>query len=119
VAGPGSGSPLLILQIRHLGGAFARTPERAGSHGAVSEPYNVFALGIPAVPELVPVIQMFFGRISAVVQHAASGRTLLNFLEFDETPDRWWTPETRARLAAAKDASDPLNTIRSNRPVRL
>jgi hypothetical protein len=117
-AGPGSGSPLLLVQVRHLGGAFAREVEGRGSHGPVTEPYSMFALGIPAVPELVPVIQMFFGRVSAAVAHVASGRTLLNFLEFDDDPGRWWSPATRERLAAAKQVSDPLQTIRSNRPVR-
>jgi hypothetical protein len=117
-AGPDSGSPLLLVQVRHLGGAFARDVEGRGSHGPVTEPYSLFALGIPAVPELVPVIEMYFGRVSAAVAHVASGRTLLNFLEYDEDPGRWWSPATRERLAAAKQAADPLQTIRSNRPVR-
>jgi hypothetical protein len=116
--GPESGSPLTIVQIRHFGGAFATEREGGGSHGPVSEPYNLFALGIPAVPELVEPIEIFFGRLSAAVAHVASGRTLLNFLEFDEDPGRWWTPATRERLFAAKQVSDPLHTIRSNRPVR-
>ena len=60
--GPDSGSPLTIVQIRHFGGAFAADREGRGSHGAVTEPYNVFALGVPAVPELVAPIEMFFGR---------------------------------------------------------
>jgi hypothetical protein len=76
------------------------------------------AIGVPAVPELVGVIEMFFGRLSAAVAHVASGRNLLNFLEYDEDPGRWWTPATRERLFAAKQVSDPLHTIRSNRPVR-
>ena len=115
--GPDSGSPLTIVQIRHLGGAFAADRDGRGSHGPVTEPYNVFALGVPAVPELVAPIEMFFGRVSAAVAHVASGRTLLNFLEFDEEPGKWWSPATRERLAAAKHVSDPLGTIRSNRPV--
>ncbi len=61
---------------------------------------------------------MAFGRVSAAVAHVASGRSLLNFLEFDEDPGRWWSPATRERLTAAKQVSDPLDTIRSNRPVR-
>ena len=116
--GPDSGSPLTIVQIRHFGGAFAADREGRGSHGPVTEPYNVFALGVPAVPELVAPIEMFFGRVGAAVAHVASGRTLLNFLEFDEDPGKWWSPATRERLAAAKQVSDPLQTIRSNRPVR-
>ena len=106
-----------LLMPTHLGGAFARTPEGAGSHGAVTEPYNVFALGVPVLPELVEVISVFFGRISAAVHHVASGRTLLNFQESGEDPGLWWDEETRSRLARAKRASDPLNTFRSNRPV--
>ena len=116
--GPGSGSPLTIVQVRHLGGAFAADREGRGSHGPVTEPYSLFALGIPAVPELVAPIEMSFGRLGAAVAHVASGRTLVNFLEFDEDPGRWWSPATRARLSAAKQVSDPLRTIRSNRPVR-
>jgi hypothetical protein len=116
--GPDSGSPLTIVQIRHLGGAFAADREGRGSHGKVTEPYSVFALGVPAVPELVAPIEMFFGRLSAAVAHVASGRTLLNFLEYDEDPGTWWSSETRERLAAAKQVSDPLGTIRSNRSVR-
>jgi FAD/FMN-containing dehydrogenase len=116
--GPDSGSPLTIVQIRHLGGAFAADREGRGSHGKVTEPYSVFALGVPAVRELVAPIELFFGRLSAAVAHVASGRTLLNFLEYDEDPGTWWSSETRERLAAAKQVSDPLGTIRSNRPVR-
>ena len=118
VVGPDSGSPLSIVQIRHLGGAFAAEREGRGSHGPVTETYALFALGVPAVPELVAPIEMHFGRLGAAVAHVASGRALLNFLEFDEDPGRWWSPATRKRLAAAKHVADPLGTIRSNRPVR-
>ncbi len=119
VVGPDSGSPLPIFQIRHLGGGFTRTLETAGSHGAVTEPYNLFALGVPAAPELVEVISMFFARISDAVAGVSSGRTLLNFQESGEDPGLWWNGETRSRLARAKQDSDPLSTIRSNRPVRV
>ena len=118
VVGADSGSPLPVVQIRHLGGAFAKTREGAGAHGPVTEPYNLFALGVPAVPELVEVIGMFFGRIGAAVAHLSSGRTMLNFLDGTEDPGLWWSPATRERLQHAKQASDPLHTIRSNRPVQ-
>ena len=116
--GPGSGSPLPVFQVRHLGGAFAREVDGAGAHGPVTEPYSVFALGVPVVPELMEPIKLHLGRVSASVAHLSSGRTLLNFQEHGEDPGLWWSPETRARLAEVKRASDPLDTIRSNRPVR-
>ena len=59
---------------------------RSWVHGAVSEPDNLFLLGVPAVSELVPVIEMFVGRISAAVAGVSRGRTLLNFLETGEDP---------------------------------
>ncbi len=118
--GPGSGSPLTIFQIRHLGAAFAEDVREtvAGAHGPVTEPYSVLAVGVPAVPGLVPAIQAQFGRIAAAVAPVDSGRKLLNFLDADEDPALWWSPETRARLAAAKQVADPLGIIRSNRPIR-
>ncbi len=117
VVAPGRGSPLTIFQIRHLGGALTRTPVGAGSHGPVTEPYNLFALGVPVVPELVEAISASFDRLTAAVAGAASGRTLLNFLESGQDPSLWWSSETRERLVRVKQSSDPLQTIRSNRPV--
>ncbi len=116
--GPDSQSPLPVFQIRHLGGAFAREVDGAGAHGPVTEPYSAFALGIPVVPELMEPIRIHLDRVSAAVSHLSSGRTLLNFQEHGEDPALWWSPETRARLSEVKRASDPLDTIRSNRPVR-
>lgn len=114
--GEGSGSPLPVVQLRHLGGAFARPTERGGSHGPVREPYNLFLLGIPAVPELVPAIEDCFARVDAAVADATSGRTLLNFAGARAGAD-WWSAPHRERLVRAKVEADPLGTMRSNRPV--
>jgi hypothetical protein len=116
--GPGSASPLTVFQIRHLGAAFAIPARDGGAHGPVTEPYVLFALGVPAVPELVPAIQERFLRIADAVAPVDSGRKLLNFLDPDEDPALWWSPETRTRLAAAKQTADPLGIIRSNRTIR-
>lgn len=114
----GGACPLAVVQLRHLGGAFARTSEDQGSHGPVPEPYNLFALGIPAVPELVDPIALAIEEVGAAAADHTSGRALLNFLGSDGDPGRWWSPATRERLARAKECSDPLGVIRSNRPVR-
>ena len=47
---------------------------------------------------------------------ATSDRIPLAFLG-DEHTDRWWSPQTRDRLVAAKRETDPLGIVRSNRPV--
>ena len=116
--GAGSGSPVPVVQVRHLGGAFARTPAGGGAHGPVHEPYNLFLLGIPAVPQLVPAIEACFERTGAAVADVASGRTLLNF-GGAHAHSTWWTDADRVRLVRAKGESDPLGTLRSNRPVEV
>ena len=112
-----AGTPLAALQIRHLGGAFTDVRPDQGSHGPVPEPYSLFALGIPAVPELVDPILSTFDRLGDALAGHTSGRTLLNFLGAHGDPARWWSEATRDRLVLAKAASDPAGVIRSNRPV--
>jgi hypothetical protein len=112
-----AGTPLAALQLRHLGGAFTDVAPGQGSHGPVPEPYSLFALGIPAVPELVGPLQATFERIGDTVAEHTSGRALLNFLGAHGDPGRWWSEGTRARLVRAKAAADPADVIRSNRPV--
>ena len=114
--GAGSGSPLAVFQIRHLGGAFRRVVPGQSSFGPVTEEYVMFALVIPGAPGSDLAAAGIFARLDGIVAPYGSGRTLLSFLSHESTA-RWWTPETRARLVAAKQVTDPLGVIRSNRPV--
>jgi hypothetical protein len=118
LAGPDSGTPLAVLQVRHLGGAFTDHRTEGGVHGPVPEPYNLFALGIPAVPELVAPITAAVADIDAAVTTHTSGRALLNFLGAHGDPARWWAEGTRERLSEVKRSVDPQGIIRSNRPVQ-
>ena len=114
--GAGSASPLAIFQIRHLGGAFRQVLTGQSSFGPVPEEYSMFALVIPGPPGSEMAAEGIFARLDGITAPYASGRTLLAFLSH-ESSDRWWTPATRDRLVAAKQVTDPLGTIRSNRPV--
>ncbi len=114
--GAGSASPLAIFQIRHLGGAFRQVIPGQSSFGPVDEEYSMFALVVPGPPGSDMAAAGIFARLDGITAPYASGRTFLSFLSHEST-DRWWTPETRARLVAAKQVTDPLDVIRSNRPV--
>ena len=113
--GARGGTPLTIVQLRHLGGALREGGTSA--YGTIADEFMLQGIGIPAVPELVPVIEGGVAALDASVAGVSTGRAPLAFLGEDST-DRWWSPETRARLVAAKDELDPLGIIRSNRPVR-
>ena len=105
---------LTIVQVRHLGGALREGGSSA--FGTIEEEYLLQAIGIPAVPQLVPPIEAGFAALETAVASVGTGRAPLAFL--GETPtDRWWSAQTRARLVAAKQDLDPLGIVRSNRPV--
>lgn len=116
--GQGSGSPLAMIQIRHLGAAFAdRTVTNPSAFGSVEEPYALFAIGVVPFPEVAPVVDDALTRLADLVSPWSTGRSLLAFLGPDST-DRWWDEPTRTRLIAAKQQLDPFGVIRSNRPVK-
>jgi len=116
-AGAGVDTPLLLVQLRHLGGALARPSARPGAVGAVAEPYQLFALGIPAVPQLVEPLQQALGGLEAALAPWSSERQMFNFLGSSDDPSTAFTPTALGRLRAIKLERDPRGVIRSNRPV--
>lgn len=114
--GPGSGTPVTMLQLRHLGGALDDEREGRGCFGPVPEQYLVFAMAVAAVPELAEPIRAAFAGLDEVTARCSSGRAMPAFLG-ERSSDAWWSPASRARLVAAKAAADPAGIIRSNRPV--
>jgi hypothetical protein len=110
-------TPLMIVQIRHLGGALARGRAGDGPSGAVAEPYQLFALGVPMFPELAAALEMAFVGLQVALDGHLSERTFFTFLGSDSDPSRAFAPGGLDRLREIKRAVDPHGVIRSNRPV--
>ncbi len=117
VAGPGSGSPLLSVEVRHLGGALARPrPEHAALASAPGE-YALYAVGVAATPEV--------GRTSAeridLVKDAVSAWTapqmVPNFAATRRDPTSFWSKDAYARLLEVKARVDPDDLFLSNHPL--
>lgn len=117
VVGAGTETPLAVVQLRHLGGALARGTEAQGPHGAIEEQYQLFCLGVPVVPELVPAIEAAFAAVRAALAGRLSGRTTFNFLGANDDPAQAFPDGVLDRLRAVKAAVDPDGVVRSNRPV--
>jgi hypothetical protein len=115
--GADSGSPLLVVQVRHLGGALRRASEMDGPSGAVVEPYQLFALGLPMSPELSAGIELAFAALTHAMAGHFTGRTCFTFLGSDDDPTRALSPQARRRLQQVKRDVDPRGVVRSNRPV--
>lgn len=116
VAGVGSGTPLMQVQVRHVGGALAR--ERVPSAaGTAPEPYLLTGLTIVPAPELAPVVTQALDQLFTTFAPWSTGTAPLTFLDRDESIERAYSGATLDRLRAIKAAVDPAGLIRSNRPV--
>lgn len=109
--------PLMFVQIRGLGGAFADDSTAGGAVRPVTEPFQVFALGVPAVPELAAAIPHAFAAVDAALGRLASGRRMPNFIGEGQDDATGYDAERLARLQAIKRERDPKGVIRSNKPV--
>jgi hypothetical protein len=68
--GPQAGSPLLLAELAHLGGALGRPAKDAGALSHLDSDYVMFAAAIPMTPELGTTIA---GHLDAL-QDAMSAR---------------------------------------------
>ncbi len=120
-AGDRERTALVSVQLRHLGGAFAGGPGADRAAGAVAdhvaEPYLLWGLGIPMVPELVRPIQASLAALAAATAPESTGRTPLTLLAGGEDLGRVFDDASLARLRALKSSRDPAGTIRGNHPL--
>jgi FAD/FMN-containing dehydrogenase len=119
VAGAGSGSPLVELEIRQLGGALGRAQPSAIGHR--DSRFMMIAIGGTPTPEVAELVRAHHARVSEALRPFATGATYVNFLNLKEaTPERVraaYSPEDWERLVALKDRYDPENVFRFNRNI--
>jgi len=109
--------PLAMVQVRGLGGAFGEDVPTGGAVRPVPEPFQLFAMGVPAVPELAAAIPHGFAAIDAALAHVTGEHRMPNFTAADQADEAGYDAERLARLRAIKRVQDPQGVIRSNKPV--
>ena len=119
VAGAGSGSPLLSVEVRHLGGALARKSPGAGALATIDGKFAMYAVGGAVTPELGAAVRAHVEIVQAVLGPYDSGRVHLNFAAKRQRGERLFGDATYRRLQAVKAAVDPDDVFRSNHPVYL
>lgn len=103
-------SPLMTVQIRHLGGALALPSD--SPHGALGELYAAYLFGVPsdlAVAKEITAKQDYLARALPV-----SGRKPLTFLNPAESLTDALPAASIERLLRIKADRDPAGTFRSN-----
>jgi hypothetical protein len=116
-AGPGSGSPLLSIELRHLGGALARSAPEHGALDTLGGDYAMFAVGVPMSDELAAASEETFARVGEALAPYDSGRAYLNFQERPTDPARLFEQGTYRRLRAVRAEHDRDEVFRANHAV--
>ncbi len=117
VAGPGSGSPLVSMEIRHVGGALSRSSSEHGVLDTLDASFLTFGVGIVLDEETYAASRERLGLLERVFGRYATGRQYLNFTEAKTDPARFYRPGSYLRLQTVKAAVDPENVFRSNHPI--
>ena len=114
LAGPGSATPALLVELRHLGGALGRPARGRDAVGARDAAFSLFAVGVLAPPVADIMGPAVDGLVAELAQHG-TGRAFVNFhgtIRSDDDRARCWSDETYRRLQQTKQAHDPANTFR-------
>jgi FAD/FMN-containing dehydrogenase len=121
VAGAGSGSPLILLELRQLGGALARTADRLNTMGIGESKFSMNGIGPAFTPEMAEGVAGYLSGVAEATRPFQTGDTYVNFRELDgASPERVraaYAPEDYGRLVALKDRYDPHNLFCFNRNI--
>jgi FAD binding domain len=118
-AGPDAGSPLLLSEIRQLGGALARPDENGGALSSLDADFVMFGVGMPITPELGKAIESHLDHLHETMKPWAAEGGYFNFAERPCDVDAIMPPETCSRLAEVKRRWDPDGMIVANHALSL
>jgi hypothetical protein len=118
-AGPDSDSPLLLAELRHLGGALARPAEGGGALNKLDGEFVMLGIGMLMDPALKDPIEGSLDRLADAMQPWAADGGYFNYAERACDVDAILPPETCERLAHVKRSWDPDDLIRANHSVAL
>jgi FAD/FMN-containing dehydrogenase len=106
-AGPGSGSPLLLAELRHAGGAVASPPEGAGARSHLEGEFVFLGVGMAMAPEMAQPITDHIDSICEALQPWSTGGCYFNFADRPTELEKLYDAETMGRLREVKDRYDP------------
>ena len=119
VAGPDAQSLQTIVEIRQLGGAFARSPRDASALCNRDAGYALAAIGVPE-PDLADAVAAHARAVIAAVAPCSTGRQLPNFAPAADQARlaRIYDEDTLSRLAALAERHDPAGVLRTGQVAR-
>jgi len=118
VAGPGSGSPLVSVELRQLGGAVAEESPEHGAVGALDTGFALFAVGMAVDAEMRDLVEDRVAALKDALRPWTADRRYFNFGDSPGDGESFYTPETYRALQWVKTAYDPAELFRASHPIR-
>ena len=116
IAGPGVATPLLTVDLRHLGGAAGRPVDGGGVVDHLEGEFLVSAVGMAMTPEMGAAVQGAITAALAALAPFGTEHAFATFLEHKVDPSVLWGSGLD-RLRATRSAVDPHGIIRANHEV--
>ena len=113
--GPRSGAGLHIVELRHIGGALARTPQTGRAVSTADASYVLWAVSIGMPEDDATGIAETRSVVSAMEQWS-TGTRYLNFAPEDGRPEAAFSADDWARLRRVKAEVDPLDLFHTEQP---
>ncbi len=116
-AGAESGSSLLSVELRQMGGALDRSAPGDGVATFAGTSVGLFAVGMAVTPEMHAATGRDVQRVIDAMSPWDSGRDYMNFRESRSDGARLFSSDRFERLLEVKRRVDPDDLFRSNHPV--
>ena len=118
VAGPCSGSPLLSVELRQLGGAVAEPSTEHGAVGAIDAGFALVAVGMALDEEMRGFVEARVTALKAALDPWTADRGYFNFADSPKDGESLFPPDTYRGLQWVKAAYDPAELFRASHPIR-
>jgi FAD/FMN-containing dehydrogenase len=119
-AGPEADIPVLMVEVRQLGGALAREPQSPSAVEHRDAGFQLFAAAVGA-PGMKEDFRPALEAVTGALNPWSTGKTQINFLAgYDLTAEsvaRAYPRDTWERLTRVKQAYDPRNLFRINHNI--
>jgi FAD/FMN-containing dehydrogenase len=116
-AGPDAGTALLMAELRHMGGAFARAGEGHGALSHIDGGYVVFAGGMPIDEQVGAAVERDSRGLMEAMRPYGHGRSYSNFAEREVDAASFYPDETYRRLREIRSRVDGDGLMRANHEI--
>jgi FAD/FMN-containing dehydrogenase len=115
-AGPGSGSPLAMVELRHMGGALARRSPGAGARATLPGSIAMLSLGVPEDEASAATARTYLESVDRAVLPYHTG-DYPNFVMEPADASSFFDADTWTRLREAKALYDPNDLFEGNHHI--